>query len=171
MENDQTSTKKIIIKYGLILGLTWVIYGFIRYITDNRTSIGWEIVIIELFIYVTIIAYGIYKYKHANSGFLKLSQALKIGSGVALITAIIYNMWDIFLLKIISPETMYQMISSFEKSSITKPMEQDNIMSIENSFIFDISLANLIFHPVLGLLISLIAGAIMQKKQDVYKKN
>ncbi|WP_438422890.1 DUF4199 domain-containing protein [Aquimarina macrocephali] len=168
MEETTISTKKNILNYGLILGLTWVVYGLIRHITDNRTSTSWGIVIIELFIHVTIIVYGIYTYKRANNGFLKLSQALKIGLGVALIATIIYVIWDIFLLKIISPETMYELIKSSNQLSENESINEDTIMSRESNFLFTTSLASIIFYSILGGLISLLGGAIMQKNRDTF---
>ncbi|WP_271766399.1 DUF4199 domain-containing protein [Aquimarina algiphila] len=167
MENDKASTKKIIIKYGIIYGITWITYSIIRYITGYTTTRNWFLSVIELSIHIGVISYSIYTFKLANNHFLKLGQALKVGFSIVLIGVGIQVLWDIFLLKVISSETMYQMISSLEKSTITKPIEQNSTISRENSFLFTISLVAFIGNSILGFLISLIAGVIMIKKRDI----
>ncbi|WP_271766396.1 DUF4199 domain-containing protein [Aquimarina algiphila] len=172
MENDKTSIKKIIIKYGIIYGIIFTIHDIIRYATGTAGMYYlWIFAPLDLFINIGIISYGIHSFKLDNNHFLKLRHALKIGFCIVLIGTSIRVLCDAFYFKVISPETIYELISPYEKSAITKPIEQDSAISRENNFILNISLAYLFFYPFLGLLISLIAGAIMQKKQDVYKKN
>lgn len=154
--------------YGLSLGLIWAIYGLIRHITDNRASTSWGIVIIELLIHVTIIISSFYVYKLANNGFSKLNQALKIGLRVALIATIIYIISDIFLLKIISPETMYELIKSSNQLSENKSIDKDTTTYIESNFFLINILASTILYPTLGVLISLFGGAIMQKNRNPF---
>ncbi|WP_282080248.1 DUF4199 domain-containing protein [Aquimarina algiphila] len=168
MEEITISTKKHILTYGLILGLIWLIYGVIRYLTNNIITSHWGLPIIELSIHISIIIYGIYTYKSNNGGFLKLSQALKIGFSIALIGTGIQILWDIILLKIISPEIVDQLISLNKKQTVNELTNQENTIDNKTNIIFIRSLISLIGNLVLGILISLFAGAIMQKKRNEY---
>ncbi len=167
MEETTISTKKYILTYGLILGVIWVIHGFFRHITDNRATSNWAFYIFELSLPISIIVYGVYRYKSNNSGFLTLWQALKIGFGIALISTTIQTAWDIFLVKIISPETIQEIINLTDQPTPKDSQEQNKILSKENNYLFNVSFG-FIVNLVLGFIISLFAGAIMQKNRDPF---
>ncbi|WP_108808673.1 DUF4199 domain-containing protein [Aquimarina spinulae] len=168
MEETIISTKKYIVNYGLILGFIWVTYGLIRYLTNNITTNNLILPIIELSIHISIIIYSIYIYKSANHGFLKLGQALKIGFSVALIGISIQILWDILLLKVIAPELIDQLMSLNKNQVPNEPLNENYISDKKNNFLFNISLVTFIGNSILGFLISLIGGAIMQKNRDVF---
>ncbi len=168
MRETTISVKKYILIYGAILGLVWVFYGILRHVTDNRTTSNWALSVFELSLYIVIIVYGIYKFKHKNDGFLTLWQAFKIGFGIALIGTIIQILGEIFFLKIISPETLQSIIDATNPSASTTSQEQNRLLNIENSHLFKTSLTSLIFYSILGILISLLGGAFMQKNRDPF---
>ncbi len=175
MEKVTISIKKYIVNYGVILGVIFAIYGFILYITDNVIDKDWFFAVISAVILISVIIYGIYCYKSANDGFLKLSEALKIGIGIALIGGIIAIIWNALLMNVIEPEMMNQILDAQREKMIANnpnmPQEQiDQSMKFAeklNSTII-ISSFSLISNLFLGFLISLIGGAIMQKNRDVF---
>ncbi|WP_271766397.1 DUF4199 domain-containing protein [Aquimarina algiphila] len=171
MENNKAPTKKIIIKYGVLFGIIQVTYSIIRYLTGYTVSVSGNLFLIpiELSIHIGMVSYGIHSFKLSNNHFLKLGQALKVGFSIALIGAGIQILWDIFFLKVMSPETMYQLINLNDqfndRTAISEPIERDSIMSRENNLLLLRTLITLVGNSTLGFLISLIAGSIMMKKK------
>ncbi|MDY8137235.1 DUF4199 domain-containing protein [Aquimarina sp. 2201CG5-10] len=171
-ETTVPSIKKIIITYGLVLGVLDVIFKITTYSTDKIFSKNLIIPLINLFILIFVIIYGIYKYKLSNKGFLKLSQALKIGIGIALISGIVIFIWFFSLLNFIDPEIHNQFIQAGLKSgmSVNPDMSQEEIeKSLRIAETFNSSYMKTAFSTVSNLLfgsiISLIGGVIMHKKR------
>ncbi|MBQ0732804.1 DUF4199 domain-containing protein [Aquimarina celericrescens] len=173
MENETTSTKKIIINYGIILGMLSVIMGVIIYITDGYAKQNWINTVIGIAIIAGVIIYGIKAFKTANNGFLKLGEALKIGVGIALIGGIIGVIWTILLMNVIEPEIVNQinqaqreqMIESYPDMSEAQ-LNQSLEMAKKFTSPYMIGAFALIWNLFLGLIISLFTGLAMQKKQD-----
>ncbi|MEW7291540.1 DUF4199 domain-containing protein [Aquimarina sp. 2304DJ70-9] len=168
MKETTISVKKYILIYGFILGLIWIIYGVLRHISDTKTTANWALSIFELFLHIGIIAYGIYRFKTKNDGFLTLWQAFKIGIGIVLICTLMQLIWDIIFVKVISPETIQDIINSTNPSTSTASQEQNGLLSNENNYLFNRFLTGLIFHSTLGTLVSLLGGAFMQKNRDPF---
>ncbi|WP_109436904.1 MULTISPECIES: DUF4199 domain-containing protein [Aquimarina] len=175
MEETTISTKKYIVNYGLVLGLIWIAYGLIRYTTDNVTTRNLGLSIIELSIQISIIVYGIYSYKSTNNGYLKLGQAIKIGTGIVLIGAFLAIIWNILLKTLIEPDMMNEILASEREVLINQnpnmPQEQiDENMAMAGklSSLYVTSALVLVSDTLLGFVISLFAGAIMQKKRNEY---
>ncbi|WP_271766392.1 DUF4199 domain-containing protein [Aquimarina algiphila] len=175
MENDKASTKKIIINYGVILGVLSVLMGVVIYITDGYTEQNWIHTVIGLAIMLGVIVYGIKAYKTTNGGFLQLSEALKIGLGIALIGGIISVIWTILLMNVIEPDIVNQineaqreqMIERFPDMS-EEQMNQSLEMAKKFTSPYIISAFALIWSLFIGFIISLIAGLVMRQKQDLY---
>ncbi len=175
MEDANISTKKHIINYGLILGILSVIMGVVTYITDGYAKQNWIQTVIGLAILIGVIVYGIKAYKVANSGFLKLGEAIKIGLGIALIGGIIAVVWTILLMTLIEPDITNQINEAQHEQMIERfpDMSQEQLnQSLEMAKKFTspyiISAFMLIWNLFIGFIISLIVGLIMQKKQDLY---
>ncbi|MBG6129302.1 amino acid transporter [Aquimarina sp. EL_43] len=175
MENDKASTKKIIINYGVILGILSVLMGVVIYVMDGYAEQNWVHSVIGLAIMVGVTVYGIKAYKAANGGFLKLGEAIKIGLGIALIGGIISVIWTILLMSVIEPDIVNQMNEVQREQMIERfpdmPEEQLN-QSLEMTKKFTtpymLSAFALIWSLFIGFIISLFAGLAMQKKQDLY---
>ncbi|WP_109300217.1 DUF4199 domain-containing protein [Aquimarina sp. AU474] len=165
MKKTTISTKKHVLKHGFILGVMWVVYGFIRHLTNNITTNNWALSLIELSIYIGAIVFGIYTYKSLNNGFLKLGQALKVGLGIVLISTGIQILWDIILFKILAPDILDQLINLNKNNSADKTYR----FGRKNDFLFSVSLGKLIGNVVLGIIVSLLGGAILQKNPDPFE--
>ncbi|MCK8520815.1 DUF4199 domain-containing protein [Aquimarina sp. D1M17] len=169
MVETTISIKKFIIKYGLILGVFLIIYGYVSYITENRTTTNWVFSAINLSLFIIVTLLGIYKYKLASNGFLKLSQAFIIGVGISLIGSIIYIIWDIFLLKILAPDILDRLVELNKTPSANDIQKSDITQNNQNSFVLAISIASLIGNMIVGTLIALLGGAILQKNPDPFE--
>ena len=168
MNETTISVKKYILTYGLILGLAWCIYSVFRHATGNRTTTNWAFSVFELILHIGIISYGIYKFKSNNHSFLTLWQALKIGMGIAITSTLLIISWDIFFLKVITPETIQEVLNSAKQSAIKKISDKDQILNQANHYLLNRSIGSLTFHLTFGFLVSLLGGAIMQKNPDPF---
>lgn len=107
--------------------------------------------------------------------FLRLNEALKTGIGIAFIGGVIGVIWHILITSVIEPDIVNQTINNQQDKMITRDpnMSQEQInqsMEVIKKFNspFITSLFALIWNLFAGFLISLIGGAIMQKKRDVF---
>ncbi len=168
MEETTISAKRYILVYGIILGGILIASSYIRYLTDSITTQNLWLDIFEIISHVFIIVYCFYLYKRANAGYLKLWKALKIGFSIVFIGTIIKIFWDVFFLKVISPDTMYELIQLSETPPGNETVKVSKNVNRENHFLFNISLAFSIVNLILGTIISLLAGAIMQKNKNPF---
>ncbi len=166
MAETTLSTKKHILKYGLILGLIWIIHITFRHITDTRNTANVAFSIIELLVHISVISYGIFIFKRKNNGFLTLWQAMKVGLGIAVLSAIMQAVWDTAVLQSISPDFIQDLMKSSNSANLNQVQEQQKELPQNIS---KFTLAGLIFSTILGAIISLLAGAIMQKNPDPFE--
>lgn len=106
MKTKSISTAKFIIKHGVILGILWILSFLLTYLINDSFYFRPDdvfAIIIEIILHISL-AYPIYRYKKINNGFLSLKQALKIGTGIALITYSIAQTHLIVLHEFIKPE-------------------------------------------------------------------
>ncbi len=158
---------KVIVYYGIIYGVIWIIHSFLRHITDNRSTTNWVVNILEFSVHISIISRGILVFRSNNNGFLKIVQALKIGIGITVIGCIIQIFWDILLLKVIAPDTLHEIINQLDHPDKNKPLHKNRFLSRENDFLLSISLWFFFGYTIFGALISFICGVIMHKKQSL----
>jgi len=90
---EEITPKKFIIEYGLFTGIISVIFGIMLYSLDAHYENSTFSQIISVLIQLSGIAMAALAFKKANSGFISLSQTLKIGTGLSLILAIISLVW------------------------------------------------------------------------------
>lgn len=175
----EANSKDIMLKYGIYLGLASIALGVIMYVSggtySGNTLIQTLFSLAGLAAIILFIVLAIKQLKNQNGGFLQLSEALKVGVAVALIGAIIGGIYTYVFTTIIEPDfyakmseiTMKKMEADFphlSKEEIQNAMEISNKMS-SPFLVFTLSLiGNLLF----GLIVSLIAGAVMQKKEQTF---
>ncbi|WP_271784010.1 DUF4199 domain-containing protein [Aquimarina algiphila] len=173
MEETTISTKKYILKYGIILGIISTTYSIILYITSNMINESGIKVGINLVILISVITAGIYSYKKANDDFLELGKAIKIGTIIAILGAIIPLVWNVLLMNVIEPEMINKIVDIRHKEVINfnPDMSQEEIdqsralIEIVNSSYIKSALL-LVSNLLFGFLIALMTGAIMQKKRN-----
>ena len=171
MENQKVTAKKFVLNYGLILGIISVIFGVVMYVTNVYLDPSIIYTIIGFLILVTIISLAIKAFKTENGGFLSLSEALKVGIGVAVIGGIIAAIWSFVLMNYIEPDYMNQMMEVQREQMIEMQPDMteaqlDSAAEMASKFSSPlISVAtSLIGSLFFGLVISLIAGLIMKNK-------
>ena len=172
MDNQKASLKKIATNYGLILALASIFLQVISFVTNNHIDQPWWISVLGILISVVIIVYALKAFKKDNSGFLSLSEALKVGLSVSVISALVYMVYFYLFATVIEPEFISQSIEFRNQQMI----EQNPTMTaeqIEQASKFQEMFAKpwifsafiLIGSLFFGFIISLISGLIMKQNR------
>ena len=169
MENQKVTAKKFVLNYGLILGIISVIFGVVMYVTNVYLNPSIIYTIIGFLILITVISLAIKAFKTENGGFLSLSEALKVGIGVAVIGGIIAALWSFVLMNYVEPDYMNQMMEVQREKMIEMQPDMTEAqlnsaaeMSSKFSSPLMVMAFSLIGNLFFGLVISLIAGLIMK---------
>ncbi|UTD14293.1 DUF4199 domain-containing protein [Tenacibaculum mesophilum] len=170
MEN-QTNSKNIILNYGLYLGIIGVFIHLAFYATGTLIKFGWLNGIISFLAMIALIILGIKKFKTDNNGFLTFGQALKVGVGIAVISAVISTIYTLIFTNIIEPDFQAQMMEIQKQGWIDAGMTDEQVEASEamaekfNSPVITAPLA-LVISAFFGFIISAIGGAIMKKTEE-----
>ncbi len=173
METEKASSKKTIINYGVLLGIATVLMGVLMYLTNSLYEVNWFFVAIGFVLPIAILVLGIKAYKKNNNGFLKLSDAIKIGIGIALISGLIGVVWEQVLTTVLEPDfistTIEKQKEIYDNSGVSEAQIEAGIQMTKKlsqpAFAIPLSLIKSIF---VGFIISLIAGLVMKKEQELY---
>ncbi|MFT5890313.1 MAG: hypothetical protein ACI9Y7_000403 [Dokdonia sp.] len=170
MKQVKASAKKIMINYGLLLGVISILLNVVMYVTNTHIQPHWSIQLFGFFIFIAIIVIAHKAYKKDNEGFMKLGEALKIGLGIALISAIIGIIYTYILINFLEPTYFDQLMSiqqdALIESNPNMTQEQlDQTMEITKKFsgtgvIITFQIIGGLFF---GFIISLISGLILKK--------
>ncbi|WP_298925313.1 DUF4199 domain-containing protein [uncultured Allomuricauda sp.] len=172
MEENQPKTGKFSLNYGLILGGISVIFGIMLYTQDMHTSQSPALMIIGVVLAAVITFIGISNFRKANEGFLTLSQALKIGAGIALISAIIAIIYNLVLVNVIDPDTPSKIMDArlgpaLESGEITQ--EQFDVQKEQSIKFWWMGYPFLlILNILIGLVLGLVSGLILKKAKPAY---
>lgn len=172
MEENQPKTGKFSLNYGLILGLISVVFGIMLYTQDMHTSQSPALMIIGIVLAAIVTFIGISNFRKANEGFLTLSQALKIGAGIALISAIIAIIYNLVLVNVIDPDAPSKIMDArlgpaLESGEITQ--EQFNVQKDQSIKFWWMGYpVLLILNILIGLVLGLISGLILKKAKPAY---
>ncbi len=172
MEAQKAKARKIVLNYGLLLGILMVLLGGIMYVMDVHLDPHWSFILITLALFIGVIVYGLKAFKSDNGGFMSFGEALKVAVGVGLIAAIISGIWSVLLSTVIEPDYADQMAQvQREKMIETYPeMSEEQInQALEFSAGFSspwITFAStMVMYMLIALIIGLIAGAVMKQNR------
>ena len=172
MENQNTA-KKIMLTYGLYIGILSIIVNLVNYSFGNLFEPHWGVMVVGMLIFIGFVVYGIKVFKDLNNGFLKLGQAIKLGLGIALVAAIVGIVYQFLLMYVIEPDYLTKMAEFQEQAMYEKfpdmpeeQLEQAIQMSKKFSGPGILVVMSLAFNLFFGLIVSLIAGAIMKKEEQ-----
>lgn len=171
METEKLSPGKFAINYGVILGLVMVVISVVTYVTGLAIQgAQWPTAIYYL-IFPIVIFYAISQYKKSNANLLSLSDALKVGVLIGVISAIVFVIYSLIFNYIIDPDFINQMIAVAKDKMIEEnpDMTQEMIdqgMKIVEMFAnpalmgaFWVAMSGLF-----GLIYALIGGLVMKKE-------
>ena len=106
MEENKPKTGSFALKFGGILGLVGIVFAVMLYLAGMQYEQGWQISVINVIITIGVITWGMFEFRKANNGYLKLGEAMKIGIGIALIGFIISMAYQMIFIYVIEPDFM-----------------------------------------------------------------
>lgn len=174
MENPKVSPKQTILNYGLVLGLLAILIPIVQYALGYAYERHWAITVLSLGLMTALIVLGIKKYKEINGGFLSFVQGLKVGVGIAMISALVSIVYGLIFTNFIEPEFMNNILSLTEQGLRDNPNMTDEAieqtLKITKLFMSPALSTGiqLIVAAFLGFIISLIASLAMQTKEQPY---
>lgn len=172
MEAENAQPKKTILNYGVLFGLISTAIGVIMYVTNAYLDPHWVYSLVNFFVFVIMVTWGIKAFKADNGGFLALGEALKVGVGIALIGGIITALWSLLLMTVIEPDYMEQMASVQQKQMVERfpdmsqeQRDQATAMGSQYQSPWVVIPISLVVNLLLALVIALFAGLVMKQKR------
>jgi len=170
MEN-QTDIKKIIINYGLIIAGINILINLATYATGTHLNPHWIFKTLGFVFFIILIVLGVKKFKQKNNSFLSFGQAVKIGVGIATISAIVGGIYSYVFMTFIEPDFMQQLMDMQAEQYLDAGMSDEQIEAAQNmgekfSSPFMIATFGIIGSAIAGFIVSAISGAIMKKTEE-----
>ena len=170
MENTQPTTGKYSLNFGLLLGAVSVAFQLMLYFVDAHATRSSAVQIVSVVLSVGIIFWGILSYKKANGGYLKIGEAVKMGAGISLISAIISILYMLFLSNVLDPEFASKMMDL----QMAEAVEQGNMTSDQIAQAKEMGMKFYwVSYPIIlivsvffGLIIGLVGGLIFKKSSQ-----
>ncbi|MDY0779621.1 DUF4199 domain-containing protein [Tenacibaculum sp. IB213877] len=170
MEN-QVDSKKIIINNGLLLAGISILLSLIIYATGNHLEPHWSVSLVSGLAFIAIIVLGVKKFKESNGGFLSFGQAVKIGVGIAIVSALVGSIYQYIFMNFIEPDYMTQLIEVQQQKWLDQGMSDEQIEASQemmSKFSGPLMTAamGIISSAIGGFIVSAIAGAVMKKSEE-----
>ncbi len=172
MSSQNPSMKKNIITYGLLLGVVSVAFNIMLYTMDMHYQQSFMAGIVGMVILVGVLLYAFVNYKKQNEGYLSLSEALKLGLGITLVSAIIGVLYSFVLTEFLDPDMVQKAMDfQIEQMRAANPeISQEQIdmrrgMSEKFSSPLFRSAFQIIGALFVGFIVSLIGGLIVKKSR------
>ncbi len=168
----QNTASGIILSYGIILGIVSILINVINYSFGNIYDPHWIFSVVGILVFVLAIILGIKKFKDTNNQLLKLSEALKVAVGIALIAGIIGALYQYVFSHYIEPDfvekqmmviqdKMLERFPDMDEEVLEKQME----MSKNFNTPFITAAMAIAGSMIMGLIVGLIGGLIMKKEE------
>ena len=170
MGENQPKTGKFALNYGIILGAVSIAFGVILYSMDMHYEQSWPVIIIGVILMIAVVVWATIEFKKANSGLLILSDALKLGAGIGLISAILSLVYYAILTNVIEPDFMDKAmdiakVKAFADNPKLTEEQWAQGVEIQKSFAWIAYPFQLIISIIMGLIIGLITGLVMKKQK------
>ncbi|WP_020531540.1 DUF4199 domain-containing protein [Flexithrix dorotheae] len=166
---ETVSSRSIAIKYGLILGVTLIIYSFFMQfagLVGNQLAGNLSFL---FHIIATILTFR--EYKSENNGFMSFGKGFGMGMFMLFVAAVLSNLFSYVYLNFID-DSMIQMVREIthEQMVTQNPNMTDEqvaqAMGFTNKFMLNstmLPVMGFIMTMIFGLIISLIVSLIMKK--------
>ena len=169
MEKQVPKITAFSLRYGLILGGISVVFGMMLYLQNLHIDSNPVFMIAGVVFMAMVIFWGIINFKKANEGFLTLGQALKMGAGIALISALIGILYNLILIYYIDPETPSKIMEArlepiLKSGQITQEQfDQQKAQSVKYWWMgYPVVL---VLNSFVGLILGWVTGAFLKKVQ------
>jgi hypothetical protein len=162
MEN-QVSSKSIILNQGLYLGIVSILINLVVYALGNHLQPHWSVSILFFVALTGFIVMGMKQFKSGNGGFMSWGEAVKIGVGLTMISAVIVTIYNQIFMNFIEPDLVQQWIDA-GLSSDQIETSKEMMEKFQGPIIT--SAAGLLVSAIFGFIVSAIAGAIMKESAE-----
>lgn len=171
MENQTTSSKSIMLNYGLYLGLASILIQLIKYVLGMTYEIVWWESVLGFVISIVFIFLGTKAFRSSNQGLLSFGEGLKVGIGIALISAIIIVIYQQIFMNFIEPDYMANMMEVTRQTYVEQNMTSEQIeaaMEMSEGFSSPLITSGfaLIGALFVGFIISLFTTLILKKGEE-----
>ena len=173
MEENQPKIGKFSWTYGLLLGVAGIAFSVMLYSMDMHYEQGWPIQLIGTLLMIAVIVLATIQYKKANSGYLTISEALKLGAGIGLVGAILSLIYYALLTNVIEPDFMDKAmemakVKTFEENPKLTEEQWSQGVEMRKKFAWVAYPFIIIINVIMGLVIGLVTGLIMKKQKPTY---
>ena len=173
MQENQPKLGKFAWTFGVIQGIASIIFSLMLFSVDMHYEQGWTVRIIGTALMIAAIVFATIQYKNANSGFLSLSEALKLGTAIGLISGIMALAFYWLLSNVIEPDFWDKAMEIAKVSAVeANPKMTDEQwaqgVEIQRNFAWLAYPIGIIVNVVFGLIIGLVTGLIMKKQKDTF---
>lgn len=170
MEN-KNSGKNIIVNYGLILGGIAILISLVQYSLGEHLTPNPIYGVISFGLMIAAIVLGIKKLKELNQGYISFGEAVKVGVGIAVVSALISIIYNLIFIYFIEPDFLDQMLQKQEEDMFNKGMKEEQIkaaMAMANKLKgpFISSAVGIVASAFMGFIVSAITGAIVKKSKE-----
>lgn len=169
METHKLSPGKFAVNYGLTLGIILIIISAILYFSGMQLKGEQWPMYLYYIIFPLVIIYAISQFKKNNGNVLSLGDALKVGLMTAIISALIFAIYNIIFNYFIDPEFIDKMMEVTREKLLENPNMTEEM--VDKSIDIGKKFANpflsstiwIALSAVFGLIYSLIGGLAMKK--------
>jgi len=173
MEENQPQTGNFAWKYGALAGGAIVVFSLMLYSMDLIYEQNIAMSVIPFALAAIAIVLAIVQFKKGSLGFLTLSEALKIGTGIGVVAAIIASLYLLALTNIIEPDYWDKMFEAQRATVMAKnpqitPEQMDQGIEMQKKFAWLGYPIGLIMYALFGLIVGLITGLILKKQKPAY---
>lgn len=166
--NNQASTARVALKWGVILGVALIIYSLILYLTDNvgNNKLGW----ISFIISIGGLVLAMRDYRMLNGGFMSYGEGLSIGTLTSGVSGLLSSLFSVFYTTVIDTGVMERMVDrtrdQLEESGLSDDQIDQQIKFVEMFQSPGLTFAfGVIGAVIFGFLLSLIIAAIMRRNK------
>lgn len=173
--DTQAKPGKFILMYGGLLGLIGVAFQVMLFLQDAHitSSQNVAVTVISILIGLGMTAVGIFAFRKANGGYLKMGQSIWIGVGMALVSGLITILYTLLLTNVLDPDyiseaTNFRLQEAIDKGQIT-PEIADQQRQMSNDWFYAFLIGGVaVVGSFFGLLYGLIIGLFAKKAQPTY---
>ncbi len=166
MEN-QPSTARIALKWGLILGVAQIVFSTLVFLTDNFGNNALGSVAYLLIAIALVLAMR--DFRTLNGGYMAYGEGISVGTLTAAISGLLSSLFSVFYMTVIDTNVMQRVIDKareqMEAQGNLSDEQIDQAIEITQKFqspgiLFAVGV---IGSALIGLIFSLVIAAIMKK--------
>ncbi len=122
--DNQTTTARTALKWGLITGITLIVYSIILYTLNQTTNGALSLIIYGLLIGGLVV--GMREYRASNGGYMTYGEGMGLGALLSAIAGLLSSAFTVFYTQVIDPGFQERLVGQ-----VRDQMEEQGKMSDE----------------------------------------